>query len=74
MPEKKKRYAQEILHFYCRPCKEYHEKTHPHFVEMLARKEDRQRKKREKAERKEREEAERRERMRAATTRPGRAR
>jgi hypothetical protein len=23
-------YAQRILFFFCRPCGEYHEKTHPH--------------------------------------------
>ena len=25
------RYAQKITHFFCRPCGEYHEKTHPHY-------------------------------------------
>jgi len=24
-------YAQKILHFFCRKCGEYHEKTHPHY-------------------------------------------
>lgn len=24
-------YPQKITHFYCRPCAEYHPKTHPHF-------------------------------------------
>ena len=24
-------YAQKISHFYCRPCAEYHLKTHPHY-------------------------------------------
>jgi hypothetical protein len=26
----KQKYAQPILFFFCRPCGEYHEKTHPH--------------------------------------------
>ena len=25
------KYAQKITHFYCWTCKEYHEKTHPHY-------------------------------------------
>lgn len=25
-------HAQPILFFFCRPCAEYHEKTHPHFL------------------------------------------
>ncbi|MGO9455267.1 MAG: hypothetical protein ACLQDV_30095 [Candidatus Binataceae bacterium] len=25
------KYAQKILFFFCRPCGEYHEKTHPHY-------------------------------------------
>jgi hypothetical protein len=25
------KYAQKITHFYCWRCKEYHEKTHPHY-------------------------------------------
>jgi hypothetical protein len=28
----------EIRHFYCRPCGEYHLKTHPHHAEMKSRK------------------------------------
>jgi hypothetical protein len=32
------KYAQPILFFFCRPCGEYHEKTHPHYREMLDRK------------------------------------
>jgi hypothetical protein len=28
----------QIRHFYCRPCGEYHLKTHPHHAEMTARK------------------------------------
>jgi hypothetical protein len=28
----------EIRHFYCRPCGEYHLKTHPHHAEMKQRK------------------------------------
>jgi hypothetical protein len=24
-------YKQKILHFYCRPCGDYHLKTHPHY-------------------------------------------
>lgn len=35
--EKKK-----IIHFYCRPCGEYHLKTHPHYEEMRQRARDRQ--------------------------------
>jgi hypothetical protein len=27
----------EIQHFYCRPCGEYHPKAHPHHAEMHAR-------------------------------------
>ena len=30
-------YKQKILHFFCRPCGEYHLKTHPHYRAMLAR-------------------------------------
>ncbi len=33
----------EIRHFYCRPCGEYHLKTHPHHAEMNQRKAIRQR-------------------------------
>ena len=25
------KYGQEIIHFFCRPCGEYHLKTHPHY-------------------------------------------
>jgi hypothetical protein len=25
------KYAQKILFFFCRPCGDYHEKTHPHY-------------------------------------------
>ena len=32
------RYAQPILFFFCRPCAEYHEKTHPHYRAMKQRK------------------------------------
>jgi hypothetical protein len=28
------KYAQKILFFFCRPCGEYHEKTHPHYRSM----------------------------------------
>jgi hypothetical protein len=28
----------QIRHFYCRPCGEYHPKTHPHHAETLNRK------------------------------------
>jgi hypothetical protein len=31
-------YKQKILHFFCRPCAEYHLKTHPHYRAMLRRK------------------------------------
>ena len=48
----KPKWALEISHFYCRPCAEYHEKTHPHYEAMLARKAERQQKEREAAERK----------------------
>jgi hypothetical protein len=30
-------HAQPILHFFCRPCGEYHEKVHPHYAEQQAR-------------------------------------
>lgn len=30
-------HAQPILFFFCRPCGEYHEKTHPHYAEQQAR-------------------------------------
>jgi len=29
--------AQKITHFYCRPCAEYHPKTHPHYRAMKRR-------------------------------------
>jgi hypothetical protein len=25
-------YKQKIIHFFCRPCGEYHLKTHPHYA------------------------------------------
>lgn len=31
-------YKQKILHFFCRPCGEYHLKTHPHYRAMKRRK------------------------------------
>jgi hypothetical protein len=31
-------YSGENPHFYCRPCAEYHPKTHPHHAEMRKRK------------------------------------
>ena len=31
-------YAQKILFFFCRPCGDYHEKTHPHYRSMKRRK------------------------------------
>jgi hypothetical protein len=33
----------EIRHFYCRPCGEYHLRTHPHHAEMQTRKASRDR-------------------------------
>ena len=36
-PDKGYKPAQEIRHFYCRPCGEYHDKEHPHFAEMQER-------------------------------------
>jgi hypothetical protein len=30
-------HAQKILFFFCRPCGEYHEKTHPHYRAMKRR-------------------------------------
>jgi hypothetical protein len=27
----KTKYAQKIIFFFCRPCAEYHLKTHPHY-------------------------------------------
>lgn len=41
MPEKGYKPAQKIVHFYCRPCGEYHLKTHPHYRAMQRRKADR---------------------------------
>jgi hypothetical protein len=32
------KYAQPILFFFCRPCAEYHLKTHPHYRAMKRRK------------------------------------
>jgi hypothetical protein len=32
------KYRQKILFFFCRPCGEYHEKTHPHYRAMKRRK------------------------------------
>jgi hypothetical protein len=31
-------YKQKIIHFFCRPCAEYHLKTHAHFRAMKRRK------------------------------------
>jgi hypothetical protein len=31
------KYAQPILFFFCRPCAEYHFKTHPHYRAMKRR-------------------------------------
>jgi hypothetical protein len=31
------KYGQKILFFFCRPCAEYHEKTHPHYRAMKRR-------------------------------------
>jgi hypothetical protein len=30
--------AKRIIHFFCRPCAEYHLKTHPHYRAMKRRK------------------------------------
>jgi hypothetical protein len=30
--------AKRIIHFFCRPCAEYHLKTHPHYRTMKQRK------------------------------------
>jgi hypothetical protein len=35
------KYAQPILFFFCRPCGDYHLKTHPHRAEQLTRSEAR---------------------------------
>jgi hypothetical protein len=32
------KYGQPILFFFCRPCGDYHEKTHPHYRAMKRRK------------------------------------
>ncbi len=37
MSKKKSGYAQPILMFFCRPCAEYHFKTHPHYRAMQRR-------------------------------------
>jgi len=31
-------YVRKIIHFFCRPCGEYHLKTHPHYRAMKRRK------------------------------------
>jgi hypothetical protein len=33
----KTKYAQKIIFFFCRPCAEYHLKTHPHYRAMKRR-------------------------------------
>ena len=33
----KTKYAQKIIHFFCRPCAEYHLKTHSHYRAMKRR-------------------------------------
>ncbi len=38
-------YKQKIIHFFCRPCGEYHLKTHPHYAAMKRRAAERQKKK-----------------------------
>ena len=35
--KRKNKLAQKILHFYCRPCGEYHLKTHAHYRAMRKR-------------------------------------
>jgi hypothetical protein len=40
----KSRYAQKIVMFYCRPCAEYHFKTHAHYRAMKRRATTRRRK------------------------------
>ena len=32
------KYGQKILFFFCRPCGDYHHKTHPHYRAMKRRK------------------------------------
>jgi hypothetical protein len=46
----KTKYAQRIIHFFCRPCGEYHLKTHPHYRAMKRRKAKRQKEKQAQAE------------------------
>jgi len=36
-------YKQKIIHFFCRPCGEYHLKTHAHYRAMKRRKAKRER-------------------------------
>ena len=36
--KRKRELAQKIIHFYCQPCKEYHLKTHPHYMATKRRK------------------------------------
>jgi len=38
---RRRRFAQKITHFFCRPCGEYHLKTHPHYRAMKKRARDR---------------------------------
>ena len=45
MTQKGYKPKQEITHFYCRPCAEYHHKEHPHYEEMKQRAKERKRKK-----------------------------
>jgi hypothetical protein len=33
----KAKYGQKIIYFFCRPCGEYHLKTHPHYRAMKRR-------------------------------------
>ena len=44
-----KMYKQKIIHFYCRPCAEYHLKTHAHYRAMKRRKAKRNKEKTAKA-------------------------
>jgi hypothetical protein len=37
--------AKQIIHFFCRPCGEYHLKTHPHYKEAKLRAEKRRKEK-----------------------------
>jgi hypothetical protein len=50
MSKKKSGYAQPILMFFCRPCAEYHFKTHPHYRAMKRRAAKRREEKEAKAE------------------------